>query len=129
MRKDYIIAALIWLNRHHTGYKDITIVDENFGWMGDENIVNIVSESEVSNILSQKDDDLEEEGDKYVSSAHIGNTKGDLMQSTIQTNDKREILTKEQSKPVIELEEISKSTKREHKIINIPPIDREDPIS
>ena len=73
--------------------------------MGDENEVNIVSESEVSNILPQKDDNLGEEGDEYVSSAHFDNIEGDLMYPTIQTNDKREIPTKEQSKPIIELEE------------------------
>ena len=71
--------------------------------MGDENEVNIVSESEEFDILSQKDDDLEEEGGEYVSSAHQYNIEGDLIYSMVQTNDKRKILTKEQSKPIIEV--------------------------
>ena len=96
--------------------------------MGDENEVNIVSESEVSDILSQNDDHLEEEGDEYVSSAHLDNTKGDFMYSTIKTNDKRKIPTTEQSKPIIGLEEIVRSKNQEHKIMNLPPVDREDPI-
>ena len=76
--------------------------------MGDENEVNILSDSDVFDILSQKDNDLEEEGDEYISSAHQDNIEGDLMYSTVQTNNKREISTKEQPKPIIELEEIAK---------------------
>ena len=44
VRKDYVTVALKWLNHHHTGYTDITIVEEFFDWMGGENGVNIVSE-------------------------------------------------------------------------------------
>ena len=44
-------------------------------WMSDENEVHILSESEVFNILSQNDDDLGEEGDECVSSAHQDNIK------------------------------------------------------
>ena len=110
VRTDYAIAALKWLKHHHTGYTDITIVEENLDWMGDENEVNIVSELEAFHILSQKDDDLEEEGGDYVSSAHQDNIKGDLLYPTVQTNNKHKIPTKEQSKPIIELEDIAKST-------------------
>ena len=46
----------------------------------------------------------------------------------VQTNEKREMLTKEQSEPIIELEDIVKSTNQEDKIVDFLPIDCEDQI-
>ena len=97
--------------------------------MGDKKECSIASDTGVANILLQKEDDREEDGDEYVSSAHQDNIQGDLMYSTVQTNDNREIPTKDQSNPVVELEDIVKSSNQEYKIMGFPPIDLGDQIS
>ena len=59
VRKDNVISALKWLQRHHTGYTDITIIEVKFDWMGDKNEFDIVLDTEVTNIILQKYDNLE----------------------------------------------------------------------
>ena len=74
--------------------------------MGDKYDVNIVSEVEVIDIISQTDENFKEGGDKVVSSTHKDNTQWELMYYTVQTNEKRDTPTKEQPKPIIELEDV-----------------------
>ena len=50
------------------------------------------------------------------------------MNLIVQTNNKHEVPTKQQSKPIIELEEIVKSTNQEHKVMNFLTTDHKDPI-
>ena len=93
--------------------------------MGEKNECNIVSDTEVTNIPSQKEDNLEEEGGGYLSSAHQYIIQDDLVYSTAHTNDKSEIPTKEQSASIVGLQDIAKSTNQEDKIVDFPPIDHE----
>ena len=43
VRKEYVIPALKWLQRHHTRYTDMTIIEEIVDWMSDENKCNIIN--------------------------------------------------------------------------------------
>jgi hypothetical protein len=33
IRRSKVIAALYWLNKHHCGYTDISIVEESLAWL------------------------------------------------------------------------------------------------
>lgn len=48
VQRDKVLRALVWLKKHHIGYRDILIDENNLSWMNNENEMEL-SESVISN--------------------------------------------------------------------------------
>ena len=125
VNRQRVLTALRWLKRHHTGYHDIVIREENLDWMNEPEEDNIATESELQEIERVA---YEEQRDEYVSGAHEDLDEGELECTAAQTNERRLLPTTEQAQPIEELIDIAESSGQGAKVQNFPPIDL-DPVS
>lgn len=58
VRKSVVIKALVWLQKHHPGYKDIVVQESNLDWITLEDDV-LVSDNEIENNDNEKNENEE----------------------------------------------------------------------
>lgn len=119
-----VLNALHWLKRHHTGYHNITIEDDNLDWMEGRAEDIIASETELAEV-----EVTEKERDEFVSTAHEPLVDGEVECFTAQCDTTREIPTSEQAVPIIDLVEIAQTTGQASKVLNFPFVNMNEPVS
>ena len=119
VRKRQVLDALKFLSLHHSGYKDITIKEENLNWMQGKPEASIQVEAREVNVTDERDNNDRQ----FVSSVQCaGDTVGkdELEFHTTHLNDVAITPNSEQSSPIHELTEVLKQTNQMDKLMRFP---------
>ena len=118
-----VLTALRWLKRHHVGYRDITIKEDNF-WF-DEEEFDTTKDAKITEVLAE--DEVGNDGEEFVSREQVVEPDTDIVDefemSTMHANEKKTIPCGEETEPIKELINAANESGHMDKALKFPPID------
>ena len=126
IRRQKVIGALKWLKIHHSGYQNITILESNLDWMGNDQTKNMAEFGKVVHTNHTSNDYTEE----FVSKAHMVNEAHETISiSTMHINEKKSTPSPTEAKPILELVKQKDDLGKLGEALHFPAIDVSQPVS
>ena len=126
IRRQKVIGALKWLKVHHSGYRDITILESNLDWMGNDQTKNMAEFGKVVHTNHKSNDYTEE----FVSKAHTVNEAHEVISiTTMHINEKKSTPSPTEAKPILELVKQKDELGKLGEALHFPAIDVSQPVS
>jgi len=118
-----VLKALRWLKRHHVGYGDITIKEDNFWFDGEE--FDTTKDAKITEVLAENE--IGNDGEEFVSREQVVEPDSAMVDefemSTMHANEKKTIPSGEETEPIKELINAANESGHMDKVLKFPPID------